>query len=348
MARRAALPAAHAARRGQRRGARFWQVCRGAATAGVGVRAQTRGDVLGKCGRAPAGAADLGVVRGVVQLRRAALRPGQLRQAQARQVREAAVRKHAPRAQHHHAVARRQELALVRDEQPRAAGHDAGRAEALVEQHARDARVHRRQRVVQQRDVGPGVRRARERQPRLLPARQVQAALAQLAAVAGGQRRQVVLQCARGHDAGVPPRVPGRAEHDVVADGARHDPGHLRAVGHAPADPGRARRRGAAARRAPHRQQLAQQRRQQRALARAHLAADAHELPRRHRQPHAGQRGAVGAPAPAVQAAAGPYAQVPARAALQLAAAVQGPGPQAPRAAVLRRAAAVRREGDMP
>lgn len=169
---------------------------------------------------------------------------------------------------------------------PTHTSHDARGADALVEQRPAHTRVDGRQRVVQQLHIGAGVGGPSQREPSLLPARQVDAALAQLRGVARGEELEVVGQGAGVDHSGVALGVLVPSKQDVLLHGAGHDPGHLRHVGHA-----------ASHLRVPaglQRLQLAQQHRQQRALARPDLADHPHQPPRGRMQHDVPQRGWLG------------------------------------------------------
>ncbi len=74
--------------------------------------------------------------------------------------------------------------------------HDASGADALAEEDAPDARIHSRQRVVQQRHFGREIRRASQSQPRLLTAcPSDQHARQDLAASAADKVHAAVVKC---------------------------------------------------------------------------------------------------------------------------------------------------------
>jgi hypothetical protein len=125
-----------------------------------------------------------------------------------------------------------------------------------------DVRVDGRQRIVEQHDRLLAVRGARNRNALLLAARQVDAALADLGLVAGGEQREIGPQTARVEHAVVARLVDLARENDVVAHARVHNPRRLRHVGDAAID-----RDATGANR-----HLVQQQRQHRALATADRA----------------------------------------------------------------------------
>mmetsp|Transcript_27249 Transcript_27249/g.63729 ORF Transcript_27249/g.63729 Transcript_27249/m.63729 type:complete len:661 (-) Transcript_27249:1601-3583(-) len=175
-------------------------------------------------------------------------------------------------AQHNDAVA-----AL---EAPELVGHEQARLTAqllqdeLVEDPVADLGVERAERVVEDERVGLRVDRACDRNARLLPTGQVDPALADLGRVVVGQRLEVVLEAARLDRAPVLLLVPLAAEDDVLAEGLVKDPRRLRDVrdatlhGHLAAPLF----------------ELAQERRAERRLTRAHLAHHGHKLALAHAQ----------------------------------------------------------------
>ena len=115
---------------------------------------------------------------------------------------------------HNHLVTERQELHRVRRQHARSPSQLL--PNALVEQSVAHARVHRRQRVVQQHNVRVGITAARQRNARLLPARHVDAVVANFRVFAA-QQHQITLHLSRGDHTREPRRVERRAHQDVVA-----------------------------------------------------------------------------------------------------------------------------------
>mmetsp|Transcript_31750 Transcript_31750/g.80968 ORF Transcript_31750/g.80968 Transcript_31750/m.80968 type:complete len:494 (-) Transcript_31750:512-1993(-) len=106
-------------------------------------------------------------------------------------------------------------------------------ADALLKQRAPHVRVHGRQRVVQQVDVGARVHGARDGHALLLAARQRHAAVADLGEVAVGQDLQVGAQL-RGRERRLVRVRPQLAAHQhVLLQRVVHDPRRLRHVRHA-------------------------------------------------------------------------------------------------------------------
>ena len=102
----------------------------------------------------------------------------------------------------------------------------------VVEDVLADVRVDGTQRVVEHVDIGVGEDGARQADALLLSARQVDALLADLGAIARRHDGQVGAERARGQHLLVEMRVESRAEHDVVLDRLVLDPGELRHVRH--------------------------------------------------------------------------------------------------------------------
>jgi hypothetical protein len=134
----------------------------------------------------------------------------------------------------------------------------------VVEDVLGHVRVDCAERVVEQDYVGPGVDGPGQAHSLLLSAGQVDALLANLGLIAGGQNAQVLGQRAALNDLCVEALVELAAEQNVPLHSVVYDPGLLRHVGHRAVDVD-------AASELVH---LADHARQQTRLARAHFAHD--------------------------------------------------------------------------
>ena len=167
--------------------------------------------------------------------------------------------------QHDDVVALVQILRRVRHQDARAALQVL--RDALVEQRLAHVRVHGGDRVVHHHDVRVRVAAARQRDTRLLTARHVDAAVADLAHVAALQHLQIVLQTAHLQDLLVLLLVVRLAEQDVAAHRVVHQPRLLRRQRHRPVHHHHARVL----------RHLAHQRRHERRLAAAHATHHRHQ-----------------------------------------------------------------------
>jgi hypothetical protein len=141
----------------------------------------------------------------------------------------------------------------VRDEEDGAPAEERP-AEAALDDVLRRVHVEGREDVVEQHDLRARVHRARERDPRLLPAREGEALLADLGAVARVEEREVACEPTLRDDLLVPGLVVRRAKQNVVLrppsaqcsePATRYVPGSFRSAPSFPAQRTRRRPHGA-------------------------------------------------------------------------------------------------------
>ena len=192
-----------------------------------------------------------------------------------------ALLEHRSAPQHVHVLGLRQRVQGVRRQ------HDSLRGQhpkhALLEQRLPDVRVDRRQRVVEQVDVGVGVHCTSERDTLLLATAEVDATLTDFRLIAAGEHGNVGAQLARLQHSVVALLVEGPPEDHIVAQSVVDNPCALRDVGdlsvgaHAALDA----------------LDRLDGRLQQAGLSGAHSAHHHRELARRHFEVNAGERGTL-------------------------------------------------------
>ena len=178
-------------------------------------------------------------------------------------------------------VAVREPVRVVRDEDDQGTILFEDAVDALGDEVGTHLRVHRGEHIVEQYDGGTGIASAGEGDARLLPAREVDSALANLRLISAGQLRDVRVESAGGDDARVERGVVGLPEEDVVTQRVVGDPDFLRADGHVTADHHAA----------VETRHVADDRREERRLAAAHRPADADQAPLVEAEGDVDQRG---------------------------------------------------------